>query len=75
VHAILVGRGEQEGYHFETLAIGVVVGIVRRYLADYRPIFEIENHRVKLVAILGLFADVGWPEALQLLYDLPNLLR
>lgn len=75
VHAILVGHGEQEGYHYETLAIGVVVGIVRRYLADYRLIFEDELHRNKLVAILGLFADAGWPEALQLLYDLPDLLR
>lgn len=75
VHAILVGHGEQQGYHYETLAIGVVVGIVRRYLADYRPIFEVEKHRDNLIAILGLFADVGWPEALQLLYELPDLLR
>lgn len=75
LHAILVGQGEQQGYHYETLAIGVIVGIVRRYLADYLPIFEGELHRTNLVAILGLFADAGWPEALQLLYDLPDLLR
>lgn len=75
LHAILVGRGEQQGYHYESLAIGVIVGIVRRYLADYRSIFEDEHHRNNLVAILDLFADAGWPEALQLLYDLPDLLR
>lgn len=75
VHAVLVGPGEQEGYHFETLAIGVVVDIVRHYLADYREIFENENRRDNLVAILGLFADAGWPDALKLLYDLPDLLR
>ncbi|SDH07129.1 hypothetical protein SAMN05216320_109179 [Duganella sp. OV458] len=75
VHAILLGRGEQEGYHYETLAIDVVVGIVRRYLADYRAIFEDEARRQDLVAILNLFADAGWPDALQLLYDLPDLLR
>ncbi|NTU49991.1 MAG: ATP-binding protein, partial [Desulfobulbaceae bacterium] len=75
IHAILVGRGKEEGYHFEFLAEALFVRIVKRYFAEYRTIFEDENCRAKLVAILRLFSDVGWPDALKLLYDLPDLLR
>lgn len=46
-----------------------------RYIADHRSIFEDENRRAALVEILRLFSDVGWSDALKLLYDLPDLLR
>jgi hypothetical protein len=75
IHAILLGPGEEEGYHHETLAHSAVVKIIRRYIADHRAIFEDEGRRSRLVAILQLFSDVGWTEALRLLYDLPDLLR
>jgi hypothetical protein len=75
IHAILLGRGEEEGYHHESLANTAIVKIIKRYIADYRAIFEDEGRRPKLVAILQLFSDVGWTEALRLLYDLPDLLR
>ena len=44
-------------------------------LADYRAVFEDEGRRARLVAILQLFSEVGWSDALKLLYDLPDLLR
>ena len=75
IHAILLGRGKEEGYHFESLAVASFVRIVKLYLAEYRTIFEDEDRRAKLVAILQLFSDVGWIDALKLLYDLPDLLR
>jgi len=75
IHAILLGRGEEEGYHHESLANTAVVRIVQRYIADHRAIFEDESRRARLVAILRLFSEVGWPDALKLLYDLPDLLR
>lgn len=75
IHTILLGRGEEEGYHHESLGNSVVVGIVQRYLADYREIFDNQGRRGRLVAILQLFSEVGWPEALKLLYQLPDLLR
>jgi hypothetical protein len=75
IHAILLGRGEEEGYHHESLANTAVVKIIKRYIADHRAIFEDEGRRSQLVAILQLFSDVGWTEALRLLYDLPDLLR
>lgn len=75
IHAILLGPGEQEGYQHESLANSAVVRIVRRYIADYRGIFEDAERRARLVGILQLFSEVGWTEALKLLYDLPDLLR
>jgi hypothetical protein len=52
-----------------------LVELVRRYLADYRPIFEDATRRRTLVDILELFSSAGWPEALKLLFELPDLLR
>lgn len=75
IHGILTERGKEEGYHYESLGNSAVVGIVQRYIANYRAIFEDEGRRTRLVAILRLFSEVGWPEALKLLYDLPDLLR
>ncbi|WP_217495360.1 hypothetical protein [Halofilum ochraceum] len=75
VYALLLGRGEEEGYQYESLGQKKVVGMVERFIADHRGMFEDEARRAKLVAILRLFADVGWPDSLRLLYDLPDLLR
>lgn len=75
IHALLLGQAKREGFQFETLGQSAVIRIVRRYLADHRAIFEDEGRRGKLVEILQLFSDVGWSQALKLLYDLPDLLR
>lgn len=75
LHALLTGSASREGYHHESLASPVIVRMVTRYVADHRSIFEDENRRAALVEILRLFSDVGWSDALKLLYDLPDLLR
>jgi len=75
IYAMLLGRGKEEGYHYESLGNTAVVRIVQRYIADYRVVFEDEGQRARLVAILQLFSEVGWTDALKLLYDLPDLLR
>ncbi|WP_235501257.1 hypothetical protein [Hydrogenophaga sp. Root209] len=72
---ILLGRGREEGYHFESLGNTAVVRIVQRYIADHRNIFEDEGRRAQLVETLRLFSEGGWAEALKLLYELPDLLR
>ena len=48
---------------------------MKRYIADHRGIFEDPKRRAMLVEILQLFSEVGWTDALRLLYDLPDLLR
>lgn len=75
VHQILLGRGREEGYHFESLGNSAVVRIFQRYIADHRNIFDDEGRRARLVEILRLFSEGGWSEALKLLYELPELLR
>jgi hypothetical protein len=70
-----VGQARREGYHYESLGSDALVRLVRRYLADHREIFEDAKRREQLVAVLELFSSAGWPEALKLLYDLPDLLR
>ncbi|MBS0981480.1 hypothetical protein [Acetobacter thailandicus] len=75
LHALLTGPAAREGYHHESLAAPVIVRMVTRYIADHRSIFEDDNRRAALVEILRLFSDVGWSDALKLLYDLPDLLR
>jgi hypothetical protein len=75
VHAVLLGPAAREGYHDESLANSVVVRMTRRYIADHRSIFDDPARRARLVSILGLFSDVGWPDALKLMYELPDLLR
>jgi hypothetical protein len=38
-------------------------------------IFEDAARRQTLVAVLELFSSAGWPEALKVLFELPDLLR
>jgi len=75
VAAILVGAGKREGYQYESLGSEALVRLIRRYLADFRPVFEDKSRRTRLVEVLELFSSAGWPDALKLLYDLPDLLR
>lgn len=75
IHSILTGPGAEESYQYESLGSAAVVKLVRRYIADYRGIFEDSERRAKLVEILQLFSEVGWTDAIKLLYELPDLLR
>lgn len=75
VASLLLGAGVQDGYQYESLGSDSLVALIRRYLADYRDTFEDSNRRARLIAVLELFAGVGWPEALKLLFELPDLLR
>lgn len=72
---LLLGPARTEGYHFESLGLAELVRLIRRYLADHREVFEDASRRTRLVAALELFSSAGWPEALKLLYELPDLLR
>ena len=75
VAGLLFGPARREGYHFESLGSDELVRLVRRYLADHREVFDDTARRGRLVAVLELFSGAGWPEALKLLYELPDLLR
>lgn len=71
----LLGPAAADGYHFEPLALNRLVRLIRLYLADHREIFEEAARRQSLVAVLELFSSAGWPEAMKVLFELPDLLR
>lgn len=75
IAALLLGPAREDGYQFEHMGSDTLVRLVRRYLADHRPIFADADRRKSLVDVLELFSSAGWPAALQLLHDLPDALR
>jgi hypothetical protein len=74
-HAVAQG-GQQGGYQLESLAVGTIVALIRRYLADYRTLLHQDsNCRRALQRILDSFVAVGWPEARRLTYQLDDIFR
>ncbi|MBS0445109.1 MAG: ATP-binding protein [Proteobacteria bacterium] len=72
---LLLGPAAGGGYQFESIGSDAIVSLVRTYLADYRHVFDSAERQTKLVSVLELFADAGSPDMLQLLYELPDMLR
>ena len=72
----LIEGGQRGGYQFESLGSDLFVGIVRRYLADYRSVLDSDIElRRRLMASLDIFVEAGWPAARRLVYELPETLR
>lgn len=68
--------GKTGGYHFESMGADLVVRIARKYLADYPGLIANNpNYRHQLLEVLNSFAEIGWPEARKLVYQLPEMLR
>jgi hypothetical protein len=72
---MLMGQAARDGYQYESLAADALVKLIRRYLADHLSAFSDADRRQRLIHVLELFSNAGWPDALQLLYELPDLLR
>jgi hypothetical protein len=72
----LVEAGRTAGYLGESSALGLVVRIIERYLADYRHLFQTDaSLRQDLIDILNLFIEAGWPEALRFAARLDDVFR
>jgi hypothetical protein len=68
--------GSGGGYQLDTMAANLFVSIVERYLAEYRTLFQRhEDMRRRLIEMLDLFVEAGWPKARQLTYGLHELFR
>ncbi|MCX6593130.1 MAG: hypothetical protein NTZ56_16560 [Acidobacteria bacterium] len=72
----VVRTGGKYGYEYEQLAEGLMVELVERYLAEYRPLLRerLDCHKA-LMDILDVFVRVGWPRAHQLTYQLGDIYR
>lgn len=73
-HAVTAG-GRAHSFQMEQLGVARFVRLVGSMIADHRGIFEDQQRRLKLVEILELFVEVGWPDARRLLYRLSEALR
>jgi hypothetical protein len=67
-------------FQYESLAVGDVVKLIQRALADHRDIFRNdagqESECLKaLLEVLDLFVEAGWPEARQLTHRLEEIYR
>lgn len=69
-------EGQKGSYQHESLAADLIVRVVERYLAEYRPLFrENQECRRALIDILDIFVKAGWPSALRLTYRLEEIFR
>lgn len=64
------------GFQHECLAVGDVVKLVQRALADHREIFHRHSECLSaLLDVLDLFVEAGWSEARQLTHRLEEIYR
>ncbi len=68
------------GYQHESLAVGDVVKLIQRALADHREIFQTcdgteSECLAALLKVLDLFVEAGWAEARQLTHRLEEIYR
>ncbi len=68
------------GLQYESLAVGDVVRLIQRALADHRDLFESYDGQESeclsaLLEVLDLFVEVGWAEARQLTHRLEEIYR
>ncbi len=62
-------------YNFDSMAIREVVKIVEAILANNRVDVRDGESLKDLLNLLDIFADIGWPEALQLVWRLDEIFR
>jgi hypothetical protein len=68
------------GFQYESLAIGEVVKLIQRVLADHRDVFRGSTAGeseclAALLRVLDLFVEAGWSEARQLTHRLEEIYR
>jgi hypothetical protein len=72
--AAVVKAAQRYGYTYESLAADRIVNLVRRYLADHRPLLQDDGgSRQALMDVLSAF--VHWPEASRLVFQLEDIWR
>jgi hypothetical protein len=68
------------GFHYDHLAVGEVVKLIQRALADHRDLFRSGTDQESeclsaLLQVLDLFVEAGWAEARQLTHRLEEIYR
>jgi hypothetical protein len=63
------------GYNLDSLAIREVVKLVETILADHRYVVQDTCSLKDLLNLLDIFAETGWPDAIQLTWRLEEIFR
>ena len=72
----LVLDAKEGGYQYELSAIGLIVRVVERYLAEYRQVLREDEQCLQiLIRVLDTFVEVGWPPAWQLTYRIEEIFQ
>ncbi len=75
ISRVVTSGGHASGYAHESLAVGALVKVVTRLLADHRSIFGTDENLTALRSVLEVFIEAGSPDAHQLIYGLGSILR
>jgi hypothetical protein len=62
-------------YQFDPMAIGEMVNLVERVLADFKEVLRDTSIANALGDMLDIFVRAGWPQAMQLTFKLDNVIR
>ena len=73
--ARLTVAAEGGGYHLDSMAAGETVRLADRILTDHRSELRDAAAMADMVQLLDMFAKVGWPNALGLLWRLGEVFR
>ena len=73
--ADVVRCSKRFNYNLDSMAMGEVVKLVECILADYRDKIQDELSIINLLELLDAFVEVGWPEALNLVWRLDEIYR
>ena len=76
----ILNSAKEGRFQYESLAVGDVVKLIQRALADHRDIFRDNAGQesecfAALLKVLDLFVEAGWPEARQLTHRLEEIYR
>jgi hypothetical protein len=74
--ASAIKSAQASRYQTDSLAAGLVVRLVERYLAEHRALLQQDDEcRQALIEVLDLFVEAGWGEAMRLTYSLHDIYR
>jgi hypothetical protein len=73
--AAVASASEITGYNLDSLAAKETVELAERILADHRSVLRQPQALSDMLKLLDLFAKVGWPDALRLLWRLDEIFR
>lgn len=71
----VVSLSAKTGFTFDTGSIKKIVSLTEIYLADHRGLLQEGESLDRLVKMLNIFSESGWPEANSLLWRLDDVFR